>query len=838
MNTKEKYILTICLSIIISIIAIILITFLLLKRFPKLDTNKSSCGLKGQCNGKYNIKKTAQPVKTPYCKNLVDCFTKNTENTEYKTQDFTLTVTDQQQNISNIGCFNIEDIKICCKGFLPVCVSLQYLLAQENYNVYTGETVVFSDTLCRFLPSCFANNNSSPYLLFPIPEFGLNLFTNSATSNYNINVQDANTETVANIGFSSLGVTMLSKEQGIVIALNLPPLNSITYFSLTPYIFSSSRMGSNFSNGILFSSLTDPLNFYDILNILTTEQKNKWQTENITVLIVTTHNKNIATEFCNSIKNININIPPSGFISKLSEEYNISYEALEKIPILCVPIPAGSTFGTTKDPLGRPMLKDSKTNKYIDSSSPIFDYQHDTYLLLGRIVPNNENQDVFDTWKNEISSQSKSVVLGFEKDIEYQAFKLSDQNGYFYKNDNNYWDWTTYSENNIGNWIGSNFKSQTHFNTELTQNDLTTYKNNLIEQFKKETQFDEFVTIETLQVPSPFSQYNDYIVDIYGNDLDKTLWSQIGIELTQFNVATLGDCRDTVYPKSNNFCLGMNDLAVVISENYMVQNTTSNSHILYNTLNLYDTQTVTSFGSLKGNNLNNIYSVGFSRADLTCMQNFNNTSLDSIKFIPTGPHNILAASQDTPFISMNRTYLNVPDNQTDGYTFATSPSPLDLSNYITFICRPCTKKTLDVKFCNDISVSPSGPAAYCSETDICDNNLIHKTNKQIVKYDNITGDLCNKLRNPKSKDQTTILVIASVSGTFAIATFISVMFAIYINISNRESLQFRFNTFYIVLGFVIFVFSTLCIFSSTIWGKRIKNVPSSSYDVAINQSSL
>ena len=192
-------------------------------------------------------------------------------------------------------------------------------------------------------------------------------------------------------------------------------------------------------------------------------KKSKWQTEPINILIISTHNKNLATSFVNDIKNYQNTTGPTSFISEIEKNFDISIDNIKDIPILCVPIPAGSTFGNTFDPLGRPMLKEARTNKYINKNSPIFDYTTDTFLLLGRIVSDDENTELFETWKNETSSQSNSVVVGFEKDIDYEPFTLSDQNGYFYKNNsNNLWGWTTYSQQqNIGSWIGSNFKLQT-----------------------------------------------------------------------------------------------------------------------------------------------------------------------------------------------------------------------------------------------------------------------------------------------------------------------------------------------------------------------------------------
>lgn len=806
--------------LIVSIICIIIIFASLNNKYPQFKYNLSSCNKNSSCNVQYNITETAQPVKDSYCKNMVSCNLKDSDQFTYDSYDFDIVKSQQQTNLSNIGCFTINDIKICCKGFLPICASMQYLLNINDYNTYSGQTVLFSDTLCKFLPSCFANNNSSPYLLFPVPEFGTSLFTETSEAKYNVDVVANDLITPTNVGFSTLGATVLSDKQAIVFALQLPPLKYITYFSLTPYIFSTSRMGSNFSNGILFSSITDPFNLFDIQNILTDQQKANWQDNPITILVISTHNKNIAEDFCNNIKKPKFQSSPSGFISEIEKEYNISGAELENTPVICVPIPAGSTFGNTIDPLGRNMLKKYRTNKYINASSPIFDYQKDTFLLLGRIVPSDDYSDEFETWKNETASQSKSVVLGIEKDLPYKAFKLSEQNGYFNKNKNDEWKWTTYK---VGNWIGSNFKKQISFTTNTDRTDLIEYKNNIINELQNTGDFSEVYNVDTVQLPSPFYQYNDYIQSVASNQsMNNLLWSQIGIDMIQYNVATFGDCRDTIYPASGMFCLGMNDLAVVLSQNYMSYNDSKkDSNILYNTLNLYDTQTVTSFGSLKGDGLGKNYSIGFSRSDLSHLSDI--TSIDSIEFIPSGPHNILAASEDTSFISMNRVYLNVPTETIDGLIFATSPSPLDLVEYTTVICKSC--KNLNTTFAD---VGPAGT-----------ENLVEDTNDKIKKNDLAQAAVCSKLRNPKNKDQTAVLIVFAIAISISITIIPTMIYIGYINDWGRNAdspTDLRCKIYLIFGGAVIL--TCLCLFAKalSIWKNRIKGVPASTYNVTIEQA--
>ena len=808
--------------LLLTIICIIFIFSSLNSRFPRFKNGLSSCGKKSTCPIKYDITKNAQPQSASYCKNMVNCNIKDNDEFIYDSYDFDIIKSQQQTNLSNIGCFTVNDIKICCKGFLPVCASLQYLLNINDYNVYSGQSILFSDTLCKFLPSCFANNNSSPYLLFPVPDFGTSLFSKTSEAKYNVDVVANDLITPTNLGFSTLGATVLSDKQGVMVALQLPPFKYISYFSLTPYIFSTSRMGSNFSNGVLFTSITDPINLFDIQNILTDAQKAKWESSGITILVISTHNKNLAEDFCNNIKSPNFEVS-NEFINQIEKEYNISGEELENTPIICVPIPAGSTFGNTKDPLGRQMLKKYKTNEYITSSSPIFDYEKDTFLLLGRVVPSDEYSEEFDSWKNEVASQSKTVVLGIEKNLPYNPFKLSDQNGYFTKNDKNVWKWTTYSENNIGNWIGSNFKKQINFTTGVNQDDLIVYKNKIVNQLEATGDFSQFYTINTVQLPSPFYQYNEYIEKVTNNGpMSEMLWSQLGIDMIQFNVATFGDCRDTIYPASDAFCLGMNDLALVLSQNYMdYNNSEKDSNILYNTLNLYDTQTVTSFGSLKGDGLNQNYSVGFSRSDLTRLESL--TSINSVEFIPTGPHNILAASQDTSFISMNRVYLNVPTKTADGFIFATSPSPLDLVEFMTVICKSC--KDLNEDFAD---TGPSGT-----------ENLIQDTNDKIERNDLLQAAVCNKLRNPKNTDQTSVLIVFLISISIIIMLIPTMIYIGYINSWGRSGdnyIDLRCKIYFIVGGAVILTCLFLFAKALSIWKNRLKDIPASTYSVVIEQN--
>jgi hypothetical protein len=150
-------------TLAVTIICIVIIFGSLSSRFPRFKNGLSSCDKKPTCPIKYDITKNAQPQSASYCKNMVNCNIKDSDEFVYDSYDFDIVKSQQQTNLSNIGCFTLNNVKICCKGFLPVCASLQYLLNINDYNVYSGQNILFSDTLCKFLPSCFANISSSRF---------------------------------------------------------------------------------------------------------------------------------------------------------------------------------------------------------------------------------------------------------------------------------------------------------------------------------------------------------------------------------------------------------------------------------------------------------------------------------------------------------------------------------------------------------------------------------------------------------------------------------------------------------------------------------------------------
>lgn len=711
---KNKILLIV--TILLTLISFITLTVLLYKKFSLLNMEASSCNTNVICNSEYDLTSSGIPNMKTICRNMVACGL--IENDGSTTNELDLDSLKDSINFPQLGCVYIEDDKqVCCRGDLFDCFGTQVLLTQlkPDYKHHVGFSFAFSSKLCKFLPSCFVENDSAPYILLPIPDFYMN-------ENLQIpfDFDNSGLNKVTATAFGSLGAMPITKQEAIIYVVTLPSYDSVKYFSFTPYLFQSGRYPGTFSQDLPFSSLTDSINIKDIENLAGDNALvDSWVNgtiQELKVVLVVSHNKLIAVDLVK-------------FFSTLTSSTTPYTNQLLNIPVLCLPLPAGSKYGDVTDPLSRPMYKSNGTNEFIDENSLLYDCDKDTIGIVARFAPKLDNVEVFNRWKDGVDSQSKIFVLGVENTvIGYQSFELQDQNGALVADV-----WKGGREIDANKYNSSSWKIQGEFDTVLSPQLLDTTMDSITEQMKF-LGYDKTRDVTMHSHPSPFPYYNKFTEE-NGNGVDMT-WSQSGVDIMQYNVSTYGDIRDTIYPTSDTFCLGPFDVAVITAYNYM-----NIGNVLYNNINVYDTDSQTSLASIRGDEFNDTltYSLIVSRMDLTCVD-----LPAPFKFLPTGSHQNLSASPTTSFFVQVRCYI---DKNT-----GTSPiMSVDQSKYLLRIFTPCAEKKLYPSICHDYD---SGICTANPDGDKCPNDLSTYNVDEGIKSDDISASLCGKFRLDKTSDKT------------------------------------------------------------------------------------
>lgn len=778
-------------SVIFSIIVIILSSIFAVyinKKYPLIQSDTSSCEINDlSCQSEYDISVSGIPKKIGICQDMVRCkkYPKtsmiskiNIDNDSINSQ---LSEYYNYVNLlSEIGCYNVNssifnkyipdklrsifscptDINICCKGQLAVCATMYTMLSCSKYNVYSGIAYFFTTKMCKILPTCFDNNNSQPYLLSSIPEFSVNLWTKKSKLSCNkIDLDKTNIKKPLGILAGMAGGMLLDKTQAVIYFLALPQFSKIRYLSFVPYLVASGRFPGMFPNDITFNSLNDGLNMWDIYNRLTDDQKNIWNNGELNIMVILTHNKNIANDIKTRYELFKDVVPDNILNNASHNKFNV--------PIFCIPLPAGnnSKYGNVNDPLGRPMFKNGP-NKFITKDSQLYDYQKDIVLLLGRCSFKEGYDDDFTDWKSKINTQANIVVLGIENcNLDYEPFELSDQNGYYIQPDNND-NYTWVGGNEYVNNINKPVKYQDKYNWKLQDDYKDCYKddseynvNNVMEKIEAEMKKLNYSFSRDIQVnssPSPFPYYNEKYPTLH--------WSQSGSDMLQFNVGTFGDNRDTFYPSTVPFCLGKYDVGIIVSQNYMNRSDCVNNNdsdgipigVGSNSLNIYDQANQTSFGSQSGDKGKaigqKVYSMAFSRSDLTCPGNLPD-DISSFVFIPSGPHNSLSAPESTTFVAMSRTYL-YNTNPTNFY--CTSPKAITIPKFVVKIFSPCENKQKNPLVCNNISSTGQNSCINNDNNSVCANDLTVQSVNQAKTFDTLTTDLCTPLRYNKTATKATL----------------------------------------------------------------------------------
>jgi len=714
-----KNIILLIVTILLTLISFIVLTILIYNRFSLINLEASSCNTNIICNSEYDLTSSGIPNMKTICKDMVSCGLINND----KNSDIDVDLDSLTNSITfpQLGCVDVDsNTKVCCRGDLFDCFGTQVLLTtlRPNYKHHVGFSFAFSSNLCKFLPSCFVENDSAPYILLPVPDFYLN---KNLLDPFDFDNSGLNKVTAT--AFGNLGAMPITKQQGIIYVVTLPKYNSLKYFSFTPYLFQSGRYPGKFSLDLPFSSLTDSINIKDIENLsLTNTRVQDWiddKIDELKIVLVVSHNKLITIDLVD-------------FFSTLETSTTPYTNQLLDIPVLGLPLPANSKYGDVKDPLSRSMYKTNGTNEFIDQNTLIYDCNKDTVGIVARFAPRLDNVEVFNKWKDDVNSQSKIFVLGVENvDIGYQSFQLQDQNGSLVDGL-----WKGGYEINPAKYNESSWKKQNNFDGIINSQLIETTMDSITGQMKT-IGYDYIRDVSMNSHPSPFPYYNKFASE-YVNGFDMT-WSQSGVDIMQYNVSTYGDIRDTIYPTSDTFCLGQFDVAVITANNYM-----NIGNVLYNNINVYDTESQTSLASIRGDEENTTqnpltYSLIVSRMDLTC------ENLPApFRFLPTGSHQNLSASPTSSFFVQVRCYID----KNTGTSTIMSP---EQSKYLIRIFTPCQEKKLYPSICHDYE------SGLCSENTYggkCPNDLLIYNINEGIKTDDISASVCGKFRLDKTSDKT------------------------------------------------------------------------------------
>ena len=731
----------IIISSFITFVLILVSMTYLYKSFSSIDRDRSSCREKIECSPRYDLSVSGIPISTPLCYDSVECRSLITpaKKTGIDLPDF---VTDFA--IPNPTCMEIQEGReLCCIGNIPRCLTNRlYLGAGE---VVQGYSVAFNSTMCRALPSCFIENDESPYLLFPIPDMSVNLYSKDEDEHsfdfYHLD------KTVAT-GFGLLGACAISPQQAMVYVIELPAYSTLAYFSLTPYLFQTGRSQwvNNYPQDTPFASMTDSFNLHSLEN-MSDDSIREWINGNTNTLEITV---------CASI-------------SKAAAE-EVRLRLGDKRPFIVMPIPAGSTYGNSYGPDDEILLKDNRFNKIaFNETTKLFDWQRDTMAVVGRIAAKEGQGDNLVEWKTKFSKQYKSNVYGvtFDSiDIEQaELFELADQNG-------NYTEDGVFQRASGDGYTLHGWRKKGEV-LDFDPSPKLQEKTDQITSWMKERGYNVSKGINVNSDPSPFSYYNKHVA---GLTPAKWRWNQSGLSILQYNVAAFGDCRDTMYPSSDTFCMGPRDILVVIGNDYTNSSEYGNINITYNNLNVYDAQSQTSLASLRGTSTSATYALAVARSDHTCL--FSDESAPAeFQFIPTGSHSNLAAAPTTSFFTQSRFYMDKSTGTSPNFT-------KDQQSFKVIVFSPCGDEgapSYPVK-CNDASFGGCyiNPDPHSQE---CDLDLERDAKSDAERSDNLTAAICSKFRFEKTNR---IQILNILYYLFAAVLTSIVVFAIYTVVTNRK----------------------------------------------------
>ena len=889
MNKKILFI-TFLICLIVSVIIVI---YLLIKY--NIIKSDSSCKANTSCNTIYNLDISGYPIQNAICRNYVNC---GHTNPSLDLSDLQIELIQNDLNAlidASSGCTIFEftsitgenvELLICCRGEIATCVALNVSMWYLNFIVHPGGSINFNSEYCRYLPTCLQANDTAPTVIFPVQSFGQGI-TDRKTSSL-INIFDANTANLNTVEmdiFGTLGCMPLSNEQACTYLLSLPARNYFTYFSFTPYLVLSGRFPLKFPSNYVYASLTDPFNLLMLEQMgdptsemyLNEPNLDAWLNGTVSYLnlaLIMTHNKTLATNIYRQFKDENHGTYPG--------------------PVICIPLPAGSNYGTSFDPLDRPMYKQNGTNNYINQFSPLYDPKKDIVNLTGKFTGDPLRMDLFNKWVLGINTQTHFLVSGIEMPstaYDYVPFTLEDQNGRFspstVTNDQCMSDNTTNCPNGGNIWncnvtvsphvcytdcndtdIPNHCYSEAHCdtnkcvtdylppqtpiplnpdaskavwsNTKGNQFTKSSYKKqkplNTLESAKLQIQlleaqalkidvdmadmgFNSFTVIPLYD--ASISPYNSYNTWSESKGLPSSTWSQSGIDLLQYNVILNGDSRDNFITSSHQFCIGADDIVVILAFNY--HNLIPD--ILYNDINLYDQDYKTAHATFRGDEIKgpndmsssgDIYSIACSRTDWSCKGNLP-SSINKFRFITTGAHLSLTNVISSTNTSLNAKTISYKSLEASPITsfYATSRvyphrstgiSP-KLTNtqakFIVKVYKNCSKNKIFPKVCNYVEVDNNSFISSGCVTNIddkkCINDLTIESLNDGILRDKETESYCDQYR--LNKNQEKIFFQSFISIVSTIICFVVISFFIFKNNKIEISIVLFF-----LIALLIFLF--------------------------------
>jgi len=758
---------------------IILIAYIY-KTFSPIDINRSSCMEQVGCSAEYDLSVSGIPISTPLCSDSVRCKSLRTPD-----QKAGISLPDFIKDHAKINptCVEVGDSEVCCVGNIKRCLGNRALLSggadvslvikallggddvsPENHSLLSGDdvslgySIAFNSTMCRALPSCFIENDESPYLLFPVPDMSVNLYSKPDTDH---DFDFFNLDKTIATGFGLLGACAISPNQAMIYVIELPPYADISYFSLTPYLFQTGREAwvNNYPQDTPFASMTDSFNLHSLREIgEKRDDVRNWMngdTQSLTITVCAAVSKE-------AVEHVRPSIVKNGH------------------PFVVMPIPAGSTYGDSYGPDDEILLKENRFNKdAFKEDTKLFDWRRDTMAIVGRIADKGGGE--LGSWKDDFSKQYKSNVycVTTPKVESYDLFKLADQNG-SYNGSNTF----TQAEGDgftVGKWRRKAARPSVDPEPTLSSAEVATTS------WMAKHGFNRVRQIGVNSNPSPFSYYNKHVGKLGGGD-DYT-WNQSGLSILQYNVAAFGDCRDTLYPSSNTFCMGPQDILVVIGNDYTAL---PGVDIAYNNLNVYDSQSQTSLASLRGSGKASTYALAVARRDHTCMFKGDDSPAE-FQFIPTGSHSNLGAAPTTSFFTQSRFYMQSGSGTSPN--FSTSQQ-----NFKVLLFSPCGSygappypvKCHDVLenacYPNESIIELGGYGEWESGTEACDEDLEADARIAAKRSDDLTAGICSKFRSEKTSRLRRLNILYYIAAATMVSITILIFHTLYTtrNIPNRK----------------------------------------------------
>lgn len=602
------------------------------------------------CEGSYTEMANPYPSQKGFCLNQSDCIL--THNEDQTNKSVALKKWTQTKNFQDLMdgskgiCTNdFSDFavnpgttaELCCINGFTTCFTLQSQIQTLGLDTYLGFVRVFTPGIVQHSPIGFAQNPDTPYLTFPVPQFGVKPYlalndvsseseacTSDVTDMFDLESSGLD-ENVAGLALAPLGAVFLPLTSALVISITTPPgyFDSTTglptgckYFSMTPNLgLVGDPEGEMYQAGISFSSIGYAYNLYDIQRDLIANGATDTSPFSKKILVIYTANKTLAEQ-----------------INSVATGYDL---------VTALPIPSGTTFGEGTDMYGQPLLDSSRSNSEIDESTSLVDTSR--CMMVSPVMRVAGSSEEISAWYKQAEANETCTILGVVGSGDGEEFTLSDLSGKFTTDG-----WASDTTGTNPN-ITPTFTYKRQLPAFTPEDPYTANVEAVYQTLRKDMEDSGFDTVHE--------------IDIYRGTFAKwgedTLWNQVGFLTRNYGIQAEGDCPDTYYPVSKAICVGPNQVAVAIAVNH-----TALGNSCYNTVAWYDTASVTSIGKTVSNDLpctidENVVISGVSRTDYRCSAPSPLLDGGRMQFCPTGTHKeVLGAPPSVPLLTMERMYCN------------------------------------------------------------------------------------------------------------------------------------------------------------------------------------